>query len=285
MKIRLLCLIFSISINASANDISKSKVIDNLRFVEGLNDQSKEKVMDVFNNITITNSGDSDDEATQTRIKAVKQEAFNYGLDNGIFYRGQEISSLYEKHNSSLQRIFNFNRFIMNGNILLPKVSVGRRLFDQMNSKMVRRVNASFKLKSDAELVPNAPDWREYLVRNYPEPEQPHHALRPKDNNELAIFKASFIRGWEAGVIQANMISDRDWIKLTSDYEAHLDFSLLASQNIMSYPTMTKESLSIYKTDGGKTLLVGDVIAEISTDSAFNNSGEWTTFFTNSGSN
>ena len=78
------------------------------------------------------------------------------------------------------------------------------------------------------------------------------------------------------------MISDRDWIKLTSDYEAHLDFVLAASQNIMSYPKMKKERLAVYKTDDGKTLMVGDVIAEISTESSFNSSNEWSPYFLNS---
>lgn len=281
MNYSLVFFLGALSFNVLAQVDDKTDSVEHLRFSSELDENHKDKLIKSLQEITIEEVIDEDDEGALTRLKALKQEAYNYGLDNGIFYRGKEILELYEKHNTSLQKIFDFNRFIMNGNILLPKVSVGKRLYDQMDSKKIRRANASFKLKSEAQLVPNAPSWREYLIRYYPEPQKPHKVLLPKNKNELNEFKISFIDGWEAGVKQANMISDRDWIKLTTDYSFHLDFMLAASSNIMSYPEMTKESLAVYKTDNGKTLLVGDVIAEISTDSSFNNSSEWDVFFVN----
>ena len=168
MKYSLIFLACIFSFNASADVKGKTTDVENLRFVTELDSESKKRALATLQEIIIEESDDVVDEEIVTRMKAIEQEAFNYGLDNGIHYRGEEILGIYEKYNTSLQQTFNFNRFIMNGNILLPKVSVGRRLFDQMTTKMVRRVNASFKLKAEAQLVPNAPSWREYLVRYYP---------------------------------------------------------------------------------------------------------------------
>jgi defect-in-organelle-trafficking protein DotC len=103
--------------------------------------------------------------------------------------------------------------------------------------------------------------------------------LLPRSVEEKKAFDAGFIRGWNAGIRQADMIYEQDRIRLQGDIEGHYRFRILAAQNIVSLPVAQSDKYSIYRSDDGRTLYVNDVIMTINSDSDFTNTELWEPFF------
>ena len=182
-----------------------------------------------------------------------------------------------------LYQAFDFTKFIVNGNILLPTVQITKSIVDQENVQSMRAVSASYTLKQTSKVVLTPPTWRDYLVRLYPKPAEVSEVLTPRNSIEKEAFDHEFKKGWSVGVRQAERIFDADYTRLENDIVGHYDFRILASQGVLSLPSTSQSLYPTYLTEDGKTLYINDKILGIDTDAKFTDANHWTPYFRQGG--
>lgn len=216
------------------------------------------------------------------RYDAVGQQAYHWGLSEGLFYQHGVNQDTLVKNTTLLNRIADFSKFIVDGKLLLPTAMEAKRIYEQISSNEARTVNVSYTLHRPAQIVSSPPTWREYLFRTVEQPIKPDSVLLPRDKQEKSIFTHQFQAGWEAGTRQANMILDNDFRMLERDLNGHYVFRQLAVQNIVRLPSINKIDNNVVVSSDGRTINVDDVIYRISVPEGFENIGKWEPIFTSS---
>ncbi len=222
-------------------------------------------------------ASEGDAEIKQIRMKTLKQAAFSWGVQEGMFWRYQQIMDLMNRQPIVMSTVFEFNTFLVDGKMLCPVVIEAERIYEQTNDKTVRTVTASLTLEKNARLVPQAPTWRDYLTRTIDKPVEPDAVLFPRDDEEKSAWRNALNKGWEAGVLQADNTYEHDLRILQKDIEGMYRFRKLLAQGIVSLPTLQSSNMSFVKE--GKTVNLNDVIYSITVESDFTDTNDWQPFF------
>jgi len=170
----------------------------------------------------------------QIRHQTLKQAAFSWGVQEGLFWRYGNIVDSLDKQSLELHTVFSFNKFIVDGKMLLPSIIKADRIFEQTANDTVRTVNVSFTLDKPARLVPQTPTWRDYLIRSIDEPQKPHDAIFPRTSEETMVWVENLNKGWEEGVSQADDIFEIDLRRLQRDIEGMYRFRKLLAMGIVT---------------------------------------------------
>lgn len=265
----LLCALTSGAVNAESTDFKpdmpKKEIPERLKELHGIT----EKV-----------DYDKDDQGVkQIRLQTLKQAAFSWGVQEGLFWRYGNIVTSLDNQSLELHTVFSFNKFIVDGKMLLPSIIKADRIFEQTASDTARTVNVSFTLDKPARLVPQTPTWRDYLIRNIDEPQKPHDVIFPRTPEETQVWVENLDKGWEEGVKQADDIFEIDLRRLQRDIEGMYRFRKLLAMGIVTMPKIASSKYSVVKLDNGRTMNLNDVVYSITTQSDFTETEKWEPFF------
>lgn len=216
----------------------------------------------------------------ELRLDALRVSAFSWGTQEGMYWRYQIIQKQLERNSLWLHTIADFNRFLVDGKMLMPVVSKSERMFEQNSDSNVRTVSVSYTLEKPARLVSQPPNWRDYLIRAVDPPVKPHDALFPRTKVEQVVWADSLDRGWASGVDQANEIFDIDLRRMHADLDGMYRFRTLFAQNIVTLPVYKNSRYNVVKVEDGKTIHLNDVVYEITAQSEFADTAKWEPFFT-----
>jgi len=215
----------------------------------------------------------------EIRLKTLKNAAYSWGVQEGLYWRYNNIVEILERESLQLHTIFDWSKFIVDGKMLMPSVVEAERIFDQSSSSQVRTVNISYTLNEQARLVPQNPTWRDYLIRAVDKPQKPHDVIFPRTKEERAAWNHNLRRGWKTGVKQANDIFEIDLRRLQKEFEGRYRFRKLLTMGIVSLPKVSSSKYTILKTDNGKTMNLNDVVWTITRQSDFTDKDNWQPFF------
>lgn len=233
-----------------------------------------------LHNTTETVEYDKDEQGVkQVRLTTLKQAAFSWGVQEGLYWRYQNITASLDAQSLQLHTIFDFNKFLVDGKMLLPSIIEAERIFEQKSDTTVRTVNVSYTLDKAARLVPQTPTWRDYLLRRIDKPQEPHHVIFPRNDSEKAVWLEQLDKGWEAGVAQADDIFELDLRRLQKDIEGMFRFRKLLAMGIVTMPRIASSKYSTIKLNNGKTININDVVYSITTQSEFTETDRWEPFF------
>jgi defect in organelle trafficking protein DotC len=260
----LFCVLFSGVTNAISAD-SKSKAPGRLKELHGIT-----KKIDY-------DKGDKG--VKQIRLQTLKQAAFSWGVQEGLSWRYENIVSALDKQSLELHTVFSFNKFIVDGKMLLPSIIKAERIFDQTASDTARTVNVSFTLDKPARLVPQTPTWRDYLIRRIDGPQKPHDVIFPRTPEEAQVWAENLDKGWKEGVKQADDVFEIDLRRLQRDIEGMYRFRKLLAMGIVTMPKIASSKYSVVKIDNGRTMNLNDVVYSITTQSDFTKTEKWEPFF------
>lgn len=227
---------------------------------------------------TSITSFDKEGAVKQLRLKALKQASFSWGVQEGLYWRNSQIKDILESQAIQLDSL-NFNKFFIDGKLLLPSVAESERIFHQESNSVVRTVNVSYTLSEPAKFMLKPPSWRDYLYRSVDKPVQPHDALFPRTENEKQVWNNGLTSGWGAGVEQANGIYEIDIRRFQKDIEGRYRFRKLLAQGIVTMPSYSSSHYSVLKLDNGKTINLNDVIYAIKSQSGFTDTDKWEPYF------
>ena len=82
-----------------------------------------------------------------------------------MYWRYQNIVASLDRQSIELHTVFSFNKFLVDGKMLMPSIIEANKVFEQTTDATVRTVNVSYTLDKPARLVPSPPTWRDYLIR------------------------------------------------------------------------------------------------------------------------
>lgn len=215
----------------------------------------------------------------ELRLDALKVSAFRWGSQEGMYWRYQIILNMLEANSLELHTAADFNKFLVDGKMLVPVISKSERMFQQNNDSSVRTVSVAYTLEKPARLVPQAPTWRDYLIRAVDTPVKPHDALFPRTEIEKVVWADALNRGWRSGVEQADAIFDIDLRRMHADIDGMFRFRILFAQNIVTLPIYKNSRYNVVKVEDGKTIHLNDIVYEITDQSEFSDTKEWEPFF------
>lgn len=215
----------------------------------------------------------------ELRLDALRVSAFSWGTQEGMYWRYQIIQKQLEKYSLRLHAIADFNRFLVDGKMLMPVVSKSERMFEQNSDSNVRTVSVSYTLEKPARLVSQPPTWRDYLIRTIDPPVKPHNVLFPRTEVEQVVWADALDRGWASGVEQANEIFDIDLRRMHAELDGMYRFRTLFAQNIVTLPVYKNSRYNVVKVEDGKTIHLNDIVYEITEQSEFSETEKWEPFF------
>ena len=165
--------------------------------------QKIQSLLEASHSINSRGSQKSEDEkAIELRYKAISTEAYSWGVQLGAHYRMQEIQKILESESFKLNKVFNFSKFIVDGQMLMPTAIEAERIYVKNGNKEARSVNTSYTLDSPPRIVSQVPTWRNYLVRTIEYPDAPIKQAHPKKiAMKVEVWDYEFKRGFEKGII------------------------------------------------------------------------------------
>jgi len=199
--------------------------------------------------------------------------ALSVGSSSGLKWRYDQImENLLEPNAQHLNRIFDFSRFMVDGKIYLPAVRIAKDdiTFEDDKQTLIR---VSYTISEEAILRSSAPNFRDYLYRDFPTPEDPHWKLLPENKEERARWKAKVSEGFSKGVEQANDVYRDRLAEMRSDYLDRQNFLNLVSKNMVSQPSILVKENGI--TFNGRTMNVGEIVYQMSGDAEYLNETNW----------
>lgn len=204
---------------------------------------------------------------SEMRYKMIHESAYSYGMQGGLAYQTRLISDRLDAIGASLDNTYNFQRWIMQGNILPPVISEVKDAFEQESEDVIHIGLHNYEMISDPRLVTSAPSWRAYLKRAYSSSSKPRIALDPENSYEKKLWAKSVAQGYNKGVQQANRILVESWRTLFRDYAGIVKYHELLNKGVVSAPYVTATTRDVV--GDGKRMTVGDVTLSIAVKPEF----------------
>ncbi|OES23864.1 type IV secretory system conjugative DNA transfer family protein [Alteromonas macleodii] len=251
-----------------------------LEFNEIRDSEDNKAMLNVLTESGINNPKRDDSKVGEdARIKKVGEAAFKWGIKEGQYHYQIQYSKELEKYDSKLSQFANFSQFIVDGRLLLPKVSLAERLFEKVANTKVREVGFSITIEQPAKLVSAPPTWRDYLNFHIDKPLKPSAVFLPRSPQEDLVFNYEFKRGWELGRSQAEVILEEGFSRLIVDLENHYNFIESEISNVLRMPTIRTTEMGVVVSADGRTLYGDDVIFTIDQKTTFKSLENWTPIF------
>jgi len=208
------------------------------------------------------------------RAQSIRDTALSVGARGGLAWRACEINTILLQHESMLYRLFNFNRMMLDKNILPPILAEARNLLALGGTDTIRIADRNYVILNQAKFVTAAPTWRDYLWLSYSAPEAPDRSLLPKSREERLVWKQYTEAGWRAGIQQGDLIFKENISRLRRDFEGMIRYRSLLAQNMVSAPFVAQLDMGV--TGGGSEMTVNDRVLRITAFPALQNtSTEW----------
>lgn len=210
----------------------------------------------------ITSSGSEKQEVGfQVRVEAQKEAALSFGMRGGLAWRTHEINQRLQRFADPLSRTYDFRQLLMAapGGIYVEPPVIEEQLEALQISDAGQNAALTDKvltISGNARLVTTSRDWRNYLERDWGEPEPPPDVLLPKTDEERKNWKAWVKEGWAKGIEQANDIFAEDMARLTRDFTGMVRYRKLLAQAMVSAPYAGLVERGV--TGGGVEMRIGD---------------------------
>ena len=217
--------------------------------------------------------------AKEMRLNAVAVEAYSWGIQEGVYYRTNEIQAVLNEKSFIINKTVNFAKFIIDSKMLMPTVLEAERIYVKNSDREARTVNMSYTLDKPPRIVSQVPSWRDYLTRTMPKPIKPIANAYPRNKLEKELWFKEFKRGWFRGTKQADSIFESDKAKLHKEIAGLYRFRFLLAQNIVTLPKLVKNKSSVMLLESGKTINLNDVKYTIQLDAKFNKVTDWKPVF------
>lgn len=204
---------------------------------------------------------------SEMRYKMIHESAFTYGMQAGLAYQTRLISDRLETIAQSLDFTYNFQRWIMQGNVLPPVISQVKDALEQESDDVIHIGLNNYEMISEPRLVTTAPSWRSYLKRNYGKAQKPRVSLDPENSYEKRLWKESVAKGYNKGVQQANRILVESWRTMVRDLQGIITYHELLNKKVVSAPYVTAVTRDVV--GDKKRMTVGDVTLTIAVKPEF----------------
>ena len=203
--------------------------------------------------------------AAGKRSAAMRAAALAFGARAGLARRGWEIARMLERHGPQLSNIFRFRDLLLKegGFTVMPPVAAETRRAFRLGREGERAATAArvVRILARARFVSAPPDWRDYLVRRWPEAEAPVSVLFPRDRGEKERWRGWIAEGWREGVALADDVFAADVDRLSRDFQGILLWKRLALARMATVPSVELGDAPV--SGGGRAMRIGEEFARL----------------------
>lgn len=208
------------------------------------------------------------------RHQALRDSALSLGARAGLAWRAKHINAQVKRHEPLLDRVFNFNALMLENYVLPPVLVQARHTFDRSSNDTIRIADRQYVVQQQAKFITTAPTWRDYLVLNFVDPEDPDRTLLPRNQVEKKVWDHYIDIGWQAGITQADTIFGEQLGRAHRDMQGMILYRTLLAQNMVSPPYIGEINLGV--TGGDNSMAINDRVLQITAMPSFNaNSEAW----------
>lgn len=203
----------------------------------------------------------------EERYRQINDNAVSYGMQAGYAYQLAVIRLALNDRSLALDNMYNFTRFLMQGRILPPVITLVENRVQQTDDDTIHVGLHNYKILSDARLVTQAPNWRSYLLYAVDAPQRPKFSLNPDLKAEKELWNKAVAKGYQRGVMLANRNLYESWLQLQRDYLGIINYYELLYRGVVSKPYMTVSTQDI--TGDSRNMTIGDAVLRISVKPEF----------------
>lgn len=210
------------------------------------------------------------------RIQALKETALSIGAQGGLAHHAREIDQMLACNSDNLSNIYNFNRMLLDKNVIPPVLEYSEQSLNLANPDIIRISDNIYKIIKQARFVTAAPTWRDYLWLNYQKPPLPDSTLLPKNKRERKIWQEYIRIGWKKGLDQADTIYNNNLAELKRDFKGMMLYRQLLSKNMVTKPFVSEANIGITSNADQSEIRVNDRVLRITAVPKLNpNSKQW----------
>jgi len=210
------------------------------------------------------------------RVEALKETALTIGAQGGLANRSRQIDEMLKQNSDALSGIYNFNRMLLDKNIIPPVLEYSEQSLNLADSNTIRISDNIYKIIKQAHFVTTSPNWRDYLWLDYKKPSIPDGTLLPRDKKEREVWKKYVRIGWQKGIKQANIIYSNNLAELKRDFKGMMLYKKLLSKNMITKPYVAEANIGVTSNVDRSEIRVNDRILHITSVPRLNpNSKQW----------
>ncbi len=208
------------------------------------------------------------------RNQAVYDTAFSLGIKAGMQQQINNIYLIVDKNVNNLNKIYNFEPYLIYNRVVPPVITEARNLYNQNGEDSVRLSGALYKIERKARITSVAPNWREYL--SFPRNGSPitnNISIKPRNSNEVDLWKKGVRNGYAEGVEQANILLKQSLDRLNRDYIGMLRFHRFLVEGKVTLPVLAQSHMEINK--NGSSLILNEELLRLTVQSDFAEQEKW----------
>ena len=206
------------------------------------------------------------------RRQAMVESAHAHAAAAAMAERARVIAAMLETSAADLDRIYHFDALVLHqaGFVIAPPVLVEvrdavRTAPDGSRAASARQV---LRIAERARILPAIPDWRDWLVRSWPEPGPVHSVLLPRTPGEQAAFDAARARGERDGTALADAVHAEDLDRLNRDWLGMIAWHRRAASGMVTEPVVRIESIPV--SGGGRVLRIDEAVLDLADPARLN---------------
>lgn len=208
------------------------------------------------------------------RKQTMEEAALSFGAQSALAYYGSRFNQVVTDASPQMDKIYNFNRFILAHNVLPPVIRQSRKEMSAEGYESLRLADRTIQILKPARFVTTPPSWRDYVLVNIQRPDLPDERLWPQTSDEYDQWVKSVNKGWMQGKQQMIDIARQNFSVLQQDYTGIILYHELLAQNMVSEPMVGKDRLGV--TGDSSKLRLNDQVLRITARSDLNTSpGSW----------
>ena len=207
------------------------------------------------------------------RPKAIREAARLVTFQTAMSWRYGQLVEETERYSAVMDTAFNFAPLMLTQGEalimppLLTRAGASMRIEDAGTATAAK---TTYELLEPARYIAVVPNWREFLMADdFPEPEQPHPAVLPKNAGERAIWRTAVREAWAQGLAEADQLYADNVSRMARSYRGVMLYHLLTAQHLLSRVNTASSDLGMRQYDNGNKLNIGQKVYRITSPSAF----------------
>ena len=137
----------------------------------------------------------------------MRAAALAFGSQGGLARRGWEIARMLERHGPKLSAVYRFRDLMLHyhGFTVMPPVlaETGRAFRLDRDGARAASARRVLRIVEPERIVSAVPQWRDFLMRDWPEAVPPAAILYPRDEAEARQWRRWLREGWRHGTALA----------------------------------------------------------------------------------
>ena len=178
------------------------------------------------------------------RLKVVADTGATLAFQQGFQSRYRELMAACERRARDFDRIFDFQKLILDGRVLPPVIRWTGPSVVVDSPTSATSADATYVIERPARIVAGAPGWREWLMVDAA-PFEPDQALLPRTGEERRAWQEAVKEGWTAGRVHAGEIFETAMARLEADYRGMLRFRMLVDARLASAPVLAEGQVAL----------------------------------------